>query len=136
MPRVLIADDDKIVRIMIKKILSDFKCEIVAEAQNGEEAVDFFIKYSPDVVLLDLKMPKKDGIESLKEIKAISKDAVIIILTSVSDMKEIEKCFDLGIENYIRKDLGANEIRRIFEITCKKMSEKLDKNTADNACDA
>ncbi len=71
MARILVVDDAKIIRVMLKKILEDNGHEVVAEAEDGLEAVDFYIKFSPDFVVMDLEMPNVNGLEALKKIKKL-----------------------------------------------------------------
>jgi len=112
--RVLLADDEKHVRALVKAVLTTLKCEVVAEAENGEEAVLAYKEKQPDIVLLDVNMPVKDGLAALREIKAINGNVVAIMLTSLSDMKTIQSALELGAAQYIRKDTPVAEMRKLL----------------------
>lgn len=115
--RVLLADDEKHVRQLIKAVLMALDCEVVAEAEDGGQAVEFYREKRPDVVLLDVNMPFKDGITALREIKGIHREAVVIMLTSLSDMATIQSAIELGAAQYIRKDTPVAEMRQILTQT-------------------
>lgn len=116
-PKVVLADDEPHVRVLLKTLLASMKCEVVGEASNGEEAVKLFKKERPDLVLLDINMPVKSGIEALKDILHEFPDAFVIMLTSVSDTDSIRQCMELGAANYIRKDNPVVEIKRLIKET-------------------
>jgi two-component system chemotaxis response regulator CheY len=113
-PRVIIADDEAHIRLIMKKVIKTINCELVGEAQNGEEAVELCREYKADIVLLDINMPKQTGVESIKEIKELQPDALIIMLTSVADVETVDECLTRGAFNYIRKDTPIKEIRQII----------------------
>ncbi len=102
--KAVIADDEKHIRMLFKKVLTRMNCDVVGEASNGLEAVDLFIRKRPDLLLLDINMPYLKGEEALKMIMEISPDAFVIILTSVADAESVDRCISLGAADYIRKD--------------------------------
>lgn len=112
--RILLADDEKHVRQLVKAILIPFKCEIVAEAENGEQAVAFYKELRPDLVLLDVNMPAKDGRAALREIIGFDSNAVVVMLTSMSDLGTIQGALDDGAAHYIRKDTPPSEMRELL----------------------
>lgn len=112
--RVLLADDEKHVRQLVKAVLIPFHCEIVAEAENGAQAVDLYRELRPDVVLLDINMPVKDGREALRQIMAFDPEAVVVMLTSMSDLASIQGSLDEGATHYIRKDTPPAEMRELL----------------------
>jgi len=111
---VLLADDEKHVRQLIRAVLSTLSCEVVGEATNGEEAVLLYKEKQPDIVLLDINMPIKDGLAALREIKVVNSNVVVIMLTSLSDMGTIQSALDLGASQYIRKDTPVAELRKLL----------------------
>lgn len=113
--RVILADDEKHIRAMMKAVISSLNCEIAGEAADGQEAVDLYKKEKPDLLLLDVNMPQKSGIDALREIMREFPDAVVIMLTSVVDMENIKQCIELGAANYIRKDTSVTEMRQIIK---------------------
>ncbi|MEW9572247.1 response regulator transcription factor [Rhodanobacter sp. Si-c] len=112
--RVLLADDAKHVRQLLKAVLIPLNCEVVAEAENGEQAVTFYKEARPDVVLLDINMPGKDGRAALREIIAFDPHAVVVMLTSMSDLATIQGSLDEGASHYIRKDTPPAEMRELL----------------------
>ena len=104
--RVLVIDDDPMTRDVLKPMLSLLGAIVVGEAENGEEGIQAYGKHNPDITLLDIKMPGKDGVDTLKDIIGLDPNAVVIILTAVSDMELAESCLKFGARNYIRKGAG------------------------------
>ena len=108
---VLIGDDHTVVRDGLAAILGlqpDMK--VVAEASNGEEACALFEKHKPDIMLLDLRMPKKDGLETVKTIRAKRPDARIIILTTYGGDEDIFRSLKAGAKGYLLKDAPRQQI--------------------------
>jgi len=113
----MIADDEAHCRALMKAILTSMKCEVVAEARTGEEALKFYREQRPHLLLLDISMPVRTGDEVLGEILKEFPRAFVIMLTSVTDMGSIERCISLGAANYIRKDTPIEEIKLIIRET-------------------
>ena len=116
-PRILLADDEAHLRLLMKTVMKSLNCEIVGEAKNGIEAVELFKKEKPDLLLLDINMPIKTGEDALKEIIDEFPDAFIIMLTSTADMETVENCLAYGAANYIRKDTPIEEMKKIIKET-------------------
>jgi len=115
--RVIIADDELHIRTLIKTVMKTMQAEIAGEAKNGQEAIDLFRSEKPNLLLLDINMPVKDGEQALKEIIEEFPDAFVIMLTSVADVETINKCLDNGAANYILKDTPLNEMKKIIKET-------------------
>ena len=103
MGKIMIADDSDAIRLVLKDILSIGEHEIVSEATDGAEAVDFYRNNVPEILLLDLAMPKKDGLTVVKEIIQFDPTAKIILITASDDQKVIQECLDSGATSYISK---------------------------------
>lgn len=116
-PRVMIADDEAHVRVLLRAIVKSMNCEVVGEAGNGVEAVELFKSLKPHLLLLDINMPLKTGYEVLQEILSEFPNAFVIMLTSVTDIESVEKCIELGAANYIRKDTPTAELKSIIKET-------------------
>lgn len=107
--RVLIADDMKLMRALLANALTGSGCEVVAEAENGQEAVEKFMEARPDIVFLDIEMPVMSGIDALKKIIAADPDAIVIMATSVDNYDVVDDCMESGATDFVRKD-KLNEI--------------------------
>lgn len=111
--RILIADDHPVVREGLHGLLSikpDF--EVIGTAEDGEEAVLQARLLKPDVILMDLEMPRKNGLEAIKEIKASQPDVKILVLTSFTEDKKIFAALDAGALGCLLKDSSPQELIR------------------------
>jgi NarL family two-component system response regulator LiaR len=109
--RIVIVDDHEIVREGLRALfLGQRDFEIVGEAGNGEEAEAVCRKYRPDVVLLDLRMPKVGGAEGIARIKAVSPSTNILVLTSYLDPGIVKEMLRAGALGFMLKDVSRNEL--------------------------
>jgi len=118
--RVMLADDHPMMREGIAaSLLAQGGIEIVASAANGEEAIAQFARHRPDVSLIDLQMPVKDGLEAIIGIRALYADARIVVLTTFSGDARIAAALQAGASAYLLKDvLGAElagTVRRVYQ---------------------
>ena len=114
MPRphtILLADDEAHIRLMLATLAKEMGLEIVGEATNGVSAVQLFRETMPDLMLLDIHMPIKNGEFALREIMREFPEARVIMLTSISGMATVEECLRNGAFNFLRKDSPLEEIR-------------------------
>ena len=110
---VLIADDHPVVRLGLGAILnSQNDMEIVAEAADGEEACQLYDQHSPDVLMLDLRMPKKDGLQIVAELMArrVSKPR-IVVMTSLDQEQNIRRALSAGVKGFLAKRSDPQQIR-------------------------
>jgi DNA-binding NarL/FixJ family response regulator len=111
--RVLAADDQRVVREGIAMILSLLPdVEVVGTAADGEEALALAGKWRPDVVLMDLRMPRLDGVEATRRLRAEFPDIRVIALTTYADDRSVVSALRAGAVGYLTKDAGAEEIRQ------------------------
>ena len=110
MARIMIADDSAAIRLVLKDILIIGKYTDILESSDGEESINLYKEIKPDLVLLDLAMPKKDGLTVLKEIIAFDPNAKIILITASDDQKIIQQCLDSGASSYISKPFDFNTV--------------------------
>lgn len=115
--KALVADDETHIRTLLGTVLRTIGFEVVGSAGDGNEAVAQFSAKRPDLVLLDVNMPYKDGTEALKEIRELSKEVCVIMLTSVSDLETVKECLTLGASNYIRKDTPIDQMKKMIQET-------------------
>lgn len=106
MIRIAIADDQVLLREMLSMVLSsDSEMEIVGLAGNGEEILDICRKKKPDIVLLDIKMPVKDGVFALETIKKEMPHMKVIMLTTFGDERNVLEAYKKGADGYVLKDI-------------------------------
>ncbi len=110
MVKVIIADDSDSIRLVLKDILLIGKHETIAEAIDGAEAIDLYQQHNPQVLLLDLAMPKKDGLTVVKEVMEYDPNAKIILITASDDQKIINQCLEHGAKSHISKPFDFNSV--------------------------
>lgn len=109
--RVLIADDHPIIRDSLRALIStEEDLQLVGEAINGEDAVKKATELNPDVILMDLVMPVKDGLQAIIEIKQTDPDVSILVLTSFSDEDKVFPAIRSGALGYMLKDTAPQEL--------------------------
>ena len=114
--KVMIADDHSLVREGIKQLLEfDGTIEVVSEASNGVECLDKLEDYIPDILLLDINMPEKNGLEVLDEIKKKEYDLKVLILTVHNELEYLIKAVDIGVDGYILKDSESAELKKAIQ---------------------
>jgi len=106
----MIADDIESVRDTLKDVILSGKHELVAEAVDGVDTLKKFHSIKPDVLLLDITMPKKDGVATLKEIMKSTPAAKVIMITAHDDMGLIQDCITAGASAYIVKPFHPDEV--------------------------
>ncbi len=126
--RVLLADDHAIFRDGLRKLLdSDEDITIVGEAQNGAECIKLLAKLKPDILLLDLRMPDKDGLAVLEEVNFDTLPTRVVVLTAAEDDRDVVRAMRLGARGVVLKqsatDLLVKSIHRVHRN--KEIGEKL-----------
>lgn len=111
--RVLLADDDRVIRRLLGIIMADLGAEIVGEAEDGEEVVRLYRQLNPEIVMLDVHMPVMNGDAALKAIRDFDPAAFVVILTSDDDQELRQRCEQLGVKHFIHKTVTAD---RLYEI--------------------
>ncbi|MBR1592727.1 MAG: response regulator transcription factor [Ruminococcus sp.] len=111
MINVIIADDVKILREGLKAVLSqESSIKVVAEASNGKEAYELSVRYKPDVVLMDMRMPDYDGGYGTREIKQKLSGVKVLVLTTFDDKETVSKAMASGADGYILKEMDNEQI--------------------------
>ncbi|MGA3185154.1 MAG: response regulator transcription factor [Candidatus Dormibacteria bacterium] len=111
MIRVLIADDQTVVREGLATLLAAMEgVEVVGSARDGEEAVSLAALRRPDVVLMDLRMPRCDGVEATRRLTAEQPEVRVVVLTTYADDASVFAALQAGARGYLTKDAGAGEI--------------------------
>ena len=107
----LIVDDHQLVLDGIKLMLGGHKdIQVVAEAHNGNEAINYISEHDIDVVVMDLNMPEVNGMDACKQIKKIKPDIKVLILSMISEHKMIKNVMKVGADGYMLKNSGQEEI--------------------------
>jgi DNA-binding response OmpR family regulator len=114
---ILIVDDDALICNLLKSLFQRYKLNVIV-AFDGDEAIEKTIQYDPDLILLDIKMPKKDGLEVLSDIRSMPKyqKLPIIILSAKDQLHEVRSGLEAGATGYLRKPMTSKEIAdTVFE---------------------
>ena len=108
--RVLIVDDAIFMRMKLKDILESNGYEVVAEAQNGAEAIEKFKSERPDLVTMDITMPEMDGIEALRGIKAINSQAKVVMCSAMGQQAMVMESIQSGAVDFIVKPFDSDRV--------------------------
>ena len=120
--RVVIAEDEAIIRLDLKEILEEEGYEVVGETGRGDEAVELVKKTGPDLAILDIKMPGMDGLAAAREI-AGERRAAVLILTAFSQRNLIEEARDAGALAYLVKPFQTSELIPAIEVALGRFQE-------------
>ena len=112
--RVLIVDDALIMRKRIKDIAQKAGWEVAGEAADGEEAVALYEQVSPDLVTLDIVMPKMDGVTALKRLMACDPPARVVMISAVDQREKLTECIRHGAVDFIVKPFDADRLQKFF----------------------
>jgi response regulator NasT len=120
--RVLIAEDEALIRLDLAEMLAEEGFDVVGEAADGEQAVALALELRPDLVILDVKMPKKDGIEAAAEIVG-EQIAPVVILTAFSQRELVERARDAGAMAYLVKPFSKADLLPAIELAVARYAE-------------
>ena len=120
--RVLIAEDEALIRLDLAEMLRDEGYEVVGEAGDGQEAVELAESLKPDLVIMDVKMPRRDGIDAASEI-ASKRIAPIVVLTAFSQRELVERARDAGAMAYLVKPFSITDLIPAIEVAVSRFSE-------------
>ncbi len=111
--RILVAEDEALIRLDLVEMLTEAGYEVVAQATNGLEAIALAKEFKPDLAILDVKMPELDGISAAQEIIEISP---VLMLTAFSQKELVERARDAGVMAYVVKPFSVNDLTPAIEI--------------------
>ena len=111
--RILVAEDEALIRLDLVEMLTEAGYEVVAQATNGVEAIALALEFKPDLAILDVKMPELDGISAAQEIIEISP---VLMLTAFSQKELVERARDAGVMAYVVKPFSINDLTPAIEI--------------------
>ena len=113
--RVLIVDDALIMRKRIKEIAEEAGWQVAGEAKDGEQAVACYRQEKPDLVTLDIVMPKMDGVSALKQVIADDPRARVVMVSAVNQKMKLAECIQAGAIDFIVKPFERARLRSFFE---------------------
>jgi AmiR/NasT family two-component response regulator len=120
--RVLVAEDEALIRLDLAEMLTEEGYEVVGQAGDGQEAVDMAEELRPDLVIMDVKMPRRDGIDAASEI-ASKRIAPIVVLTAFSQRDLVERARDAGAMAYLVKPFSITDLIPAIEVAVSRFTE-------------
>jgi len=114
MAKVLIVDDSMTSKKFLKNMIEEVGHEVIAEAANGQEGIDKYKEFHPDVVTMDITMPIKNGIESLEEIIAYDANAKVIMVTAAGQNSNMVEALKKGAADFIQKPFESKQISMVI----------------------
>ncbi|MEB3021921.1 ANTAR domain-containing response regulator [[Mycobacterium] crassicus] len=120
--RVVIAEDESLIRLDLAEMLREEGYDVVGEAADGQEAVELAERLRPDLVIIDVKMPRRDGIDAASEIAA-KRIAPIVMLTAFSQRELVERARDAGAMAYLVKPFSASDLVPAIELALSRSEE-------------
>jgi CheY-like chemotaxis protein len=123
--KVLVVDDEMHIRKFVTQMVESLGEPVVLQAANGIEALAIYESERPALVLLDVNMPRVDGLETLRRLKLLDPDCSVIMLTSLVNRQTVEECLHLGALAYLRKDNPPDDMLfRLRQIVDSRFGEK------------
>lgn len=113
--KLLIVDDSNIIRNRIERCLTGADIEIVGTAANGEEAMALFNQYQPDLITMDLTMPKMDGLECIQKIVSQGTGTSILVVSALSDKLTALKALEYGARGFISKPFSEEDLNQALQ---------------------
>ncbi len=115
MVKILIVDDSRTSRKILKGILENAGYEVVGEATNGQEGYENYVELKPDIVTMDITMPVLDGIEALKKIKQEYPDAKVVMVTAAGQKTKMVEAVQNGANEFVSKPFEADQLKNIID---------------------
>lgn len=120
--RILLVDDESIIRLDLKEMLEEQGHQVVGEASDGEAAIDLAAQLNPDLIIMDIKMPNMDGLEAIRHINQ-NKRIPTIMLTAYSQPELVEQAVDLGVFAFLVKPIKEADIVPTLEVALARADE-------------
>ncbi len=131
--RIVVAEDEAIIRMDLREMLQEEGYEVVAECGRGDEAVALVREHTPDVALLDIKMPGLDGISAAREISS-ERLAAVVLVTAFSQRELIEEASDAGVQGYVVKPFERHDLAPAIEVAIARF--RAERTLAEQVSDA
>lgn len=109
-PKIIIVDDNDLIRTLLRGILRAEECEIIGEARNGTLALELIEKSKPDIVLLDVLMPEMDGLETLQNIKQQYPEIIVVMITGSPSKDNVKESIQGGASGFIVKPFNSAKV--------------------------
>lgn len=116
--KLMIVDDSKIMRRAIEKYLKEFNLKLVGTAGDGKEALDLCKLTKPDIVTLDITMPKMDGLACLQEILKVLPNTKVLVISALKDAATGLKALKLGAKGFLPKPFTADDLKEEIKTLC------------------
>lgn len=120
---IIIADDNDMMRSILRGMLRGEEYDVIGEARNGQSAIDMVERLQPDIVCMDVMMPEKNGIEALREIKAAHPATEVVMVTSNSDPETVQEAIQNGASGFIIKPFNAARVLDALEKVCGRVRQ-------------
>lgn len=115
MAKIIVVDDAAFMRLNLKQIMVGLGHEVIAEAENGKEAIEKYQASKPDLMFMDITMPEMDGIEAVKKIKEIDPEAKIIMCSAMGQKKIVINAITAGAKDFIVKPFKKDKIAEAID---------------------
>jgi len=113
--KLMIVDDSNIIRSKITRTLSQHNMEVIATASNGEEAISLFAKTTPDVVTMDLTMPRMDGLECIRALRKLNSNVHILVVSALADKATAIQALKEGAQGFLCKPLSEADLTEAMD---------------------
>ncbi|MDQ3781123.1 MAG: response regulator [Chloroflexota bacterium] len=120
--RIVIADDESLIRLDLREMLAELGYDVIAEASDGGSALDLARKLRPDLVIMDIKMPGVDGITAAEDLTR-EQIAPVVLLTAYSDQRLVERAKEAGVVGYLVKPFRQTELMPVIELSLARFEE-------------
>ena len=113
--KLMIVDDSNIIRSKITRTLSQHHMEVVATASNGEEAISLFARTTPDVVTMDLTMPRMDGLECIRALRKLNSKVHILVVSALADKATAIRALKEGAQGFLCKPFSESDLTEAMD---------------------
>lgn len=110
MYKLMIVDDSNVIRNRIERSMGQVNIDVVALAEDGIQSIEMFKQYRPDIITMDLTMPNMDGLECIRQIRSMSKDVSILVISAISDRSTGLRSIQLGARGFIFKPFNDEQL--------------------------
>lgn len=122
-PSIVIADDDSVTCLVLRMLLNEHGCKVVGEAHNGEKAIELCVNHRPDIVFLDINMPRLDGHHAAERIRRASEGVAVIMITTQPTLDNVQKAIQAGAGGFIVKPFNAVKVMETID-NCMKLKRQ------------